>query len=76
MLEPVVIKKELQGATAGQDPGNSRSSFGPMVSDAEVLSEVREKSVDGVVSFSRLRYVSELKRVLLTCVWIPPGRIG
>ena len=36
-----------------------------MVSDAEVLSEVPENSVDGVVSFSTLRYVPDLKRALL-----------
>ena len=36
-----------------------------MVSDAEALSELPESSVDGVVSFSTLRYVPELKQALL-----------
>lgn len=36
-----------------------------MVSDAEALSEVPENSVDGVVSFSTLRYVPDLKQALL-----------
>ena len=36
-----------------------------MVSDAEVLSEVPENSADGVVSFSTLRYVPELRQALL-----------
>ena len=43
--------------------GVSDVSF--MVSDAEALSEVPESSVDGVVSFSTLRYVPDLKRALL-----------
>jgi ubiquinone/menaquinone biosynthesis C-methylase UbiE len=43
--------------------GVSDVSF--MVSDAEVLSEVPENSVDRVVSFSALRYVPDLKRALL-----------
>ncbi len=33
-----------------------------MVSDAEALSEVPESSVDGVVAFSTLRFVPDLKR--------------
>jgi SAM-dependent methyltransferase len=36
-----------------------------MVSDAEALSEVPENSVDGVISFSALRYVPDVKRALL-----------
>jgi ubiquinone/menaquinone biosynthesis C-methylase UbiE len=35
------------------------------VADAESLAEVSDESVDGVVSFSALRYVPDLKRALL-----------
>ena len=43
----------------------SLSDVSFMVSDAEALSEIHESSVDGVVSFSTLRYVPDLKRALL-----------
>jgi SAM-dependent methyltransferase len=43
--------------------GASGASF--VVSDAEALSEIPENSADGVVSFSALRYVPDLKEALL-----------
>jgi SAM-dependent methyltransferase len=43
--------------------GLSGTSF--VVSDAEALSEIPENSADGVVSFSALRYVPDLRRALL-----------
>ena len=43
--------------------GVSGTSF--IVSDAEALSEIPESSADGVVSFSALRYVPDLRQALL-----------
>ena len=43
--------------------GVSDTSF--VMSDAETLSEIPENSADGVVSFSTLRYVPDLRRALL-----------
>ncbi len=43
--------------------GVSDTSF--VISDAETLDEVPENSADGVVSFSALRYVPELRQALL-----------
>ncbi len=56
--------KSIEAArTKASIVGVSGISF--VVSDAEALSEIPENSADGVVSFSALRYVPDLKQALL-----------
>jgi len=56
--------KSIQAARAKASIlGVSDISF--VVSDAEALSEIPENSADGVVSFSALRYVPDLRQALL-----------